>query len=48
MSGVSAELYPMDVREEEWWFVLPCLLLCLKDAVSGGMICVRFLAESST
>ncbi len=24
--------YPTDVTDEEWWFVLPCLLLCREDA----------------
>ena len=24
--------YPTDVTDEEWWFVLPYLLLCREDA----------------
>ena len=24
--------YPSDVTDEEWWFVLPYLLLCREDA----------------
>lgn len=26
------KVYPSDVTEEEWWFVLPYLLLCREDA----------------
>ncbi len=25
-------MYPSDVKDEEWWFVLPYLLLCREDA----------------
>ena len=32
MSGKRVEPYPSDVSDEEWWFVLPYLLLCREDA----------------
>jgi transposase len=30
--GKARKVYPSDVTEEEWWFVLPYLLLCREDA----------------
>jgi transposase len=30
--GKTRKVYPSDVTEEEWWFVLPYLLLCREDA----------------
>jgi transposase len=30
--GKVGKVYPSDVTEEEWWFVLPYLLLCREDA----------------
>ena len=30
--GISRRGYPTDVSDEEWWFVLPYLLLCREDA----------------
>ena len=30
--GLVRKVYPSDVTEEEWWFVLPYLLLCCEDA----------------
>ena len=30
--GKGRKVYPSDVTDEEWWFVLPYLLLCREDA----------------
>lgn len=30
--GKARKVYPSDVTDEEWWFVLPYLLLCREDA----------------
>ena len=32
MTGKVSEPYPSDVTDEEWWFVLPYLLLCCVDS----------------
>ena len=33
MSAKEVESYPSDVTDEEWWFVLPYLLLCREDSL---------------
>ncbi len=44
--------YPSDVRDEEWWFVLPYLLLCSEDAgqrehdLRAVFNAVRYMARS--
>jgi hypothetical protein len=30
--GVGRRGYPWDVKDEEWWFVLPHPLLCREDS----------------
>ena len=32
MAKVGRRGYPSDVTDEEWWFLLPCLLLCREDS----------------
>jgi len=32
MAGAKVESYPSDVTDEEWWFVLPYLLLCRENS----------------
>jgi transposase len=50
--GEVRKVYPSDVTDEEWWFVLPYLLLCREDAgqrdhnVRDVFDAVRYVARS--
>jgi hypothetical protein len=39
--GKVRKVYPSDVTDEEWWFVLPYFSFVAKMLGSGGMMCAR-------
>ena len=40
--------YPSDVTDEEWWFVLPYLLLCREDFIAFAILMTSRLIKLAT